>query len=213
MAAGRRQFLERAIGGAAGAMLMGPAHTMHAATYTAGDAWLEAIAGKRYKVFLDVSYFAPDGAPFRRTRALLTVLHDNYGTADDAVGIAFGAHSSALAYLLTPATWDELGLVELVAGSNLRPADAQAMRSATKNWGTLGAENVAELRQRGVHFLACRQTIGIWSGKLATAHGGSPEEYTARIVKGLHPGVEPVPAMIAAAVVAESRGLGYVAIT
>ena len=106
MAAGRRQFLERAIGGAAGAMLMGPAHTMHAATYTAGDAWLEAIAGKRYKVFLDVSYFAPDGAPFRRTRALLTVLHDNYGTADDAVGIAFGAHSSALAYLLTPATWD-----------------------------------------------------------------------------------------------------------
>ncbi len=105
MATGRRRFLERAIGGAAGAMLMGPARTMHAATNASGDAWLDAIAGKRYKVFLDVSYFAPDGAPFRRTRALLTVLHDNYGTAEDAVGVAFGAHSSALAYLLTPATW------------------------------------------------------------------------------------------------------------
>jgi hypothetical protein len=193
-------------------MLMGPARAVHAATHTSGDAWLNAIAGKRYKVFLDVSYFAPDGAPFRRTRALLTVLHDNYGTVEDAVGIAFGAHSSALAYLLTPATWDALGLVELVAGSNLRPADAQALRSATKNWGGLGADNVAELRQRGVHFLACHQTIGIWAGKLATAHGGSAEEYTARIVKGLHEGVEPVPAMIAAAVVAESRGLGYVSI-
>jgi intracellular sulfur oxidation DsrE/DsrF family protein len=213
MATGRRRFLARAIGGAAGAMLMGPARTARAATYTSGDAWLDAIAGKRYKVFLDVSYFAPDGASFRRTRALLTVLHENYGTAEDAVGIAFGAHSSALAYLLTPAAWDDLGLVELVAGSNLRPADAQTVRSATKNWGILGADNVAELRQRGVRFLACRQTMGIWAGKLASAHGGSAEEYSARIIKGLHDGVEPVPAMIAAAVVAESRGLGYVSIT
>src|ERR1700722_8781223 len=137
MATGRRRFLQRALGGAAGAMLMGSARTAHAAPDAPDDAWLDAIAGKRYKVFLDVSYFAPDGAPFRRTRALLTVLHDSYDTADGAVGIAFGAHSSALAYLLTPATWDELGVVELVAGSNLRPADAQTVRSATKNWGTL----------------------------------------------------------------------------
>jgi hypothetical protein len=190
-------------------MLMGPARTVHAATLASGDAWLDAIAGKRYKAFLDVSYFAPDGASFRRTRALLTVLHDNYGTAEDAVGVAFGT-SSALAFR-DPGRWDEPGLSNS-SQNQLAPADAQTW-SATKNWGTLGAENVAELRQRGVHFLACRQTIGIWSGKLATAHGGSAEEYAARIVKGLHPGVEPVPAMIAAAVVAESRGLGYVAIT
>jgi hypothetical protein len=191
-------------------MLAGSVPALRAEAEAPGDAWLDAIARKKHKAFLDVGYFAPDGAPFRRTKALMTALHDGYGAADSAIGIAFGAHSSALAYMLTPAAWDELGLVELVAVSNLNPTDAQTVRNGTKNWGAVGADNVLDLRQRGVHFLACRETIGRWAGKLATARGGSAQEYAAKIVSGFHPGVEPVPAMIAAAVVAQSRGLGYV---
>jgi hypothetical protein len=34
----------------------------------------------------------------------------------------------------------------------------------------------------------------------------------AKLIAGLHPGVEPVPAMIAAAVLAQGRQLSYVAI-
>ena len=88
---------------------------LRAAPERSGDPWLDAIAGKKHKAFLDVSYFVPDGGPFRRTRALMATLKQSYGAADTDIGVAFGAHSSALGYLLTPAAWDEPGLAELLA--------------------------------------------------------------------------------------------------
>jgi hypothetical protein len=204
--------LQWTLGGAAGAMLTGSARALRAAPERSGDPWLDAIAGRRHKAFLDVSYFVPDGAPFRRTRALMATLKESYGAADTNIGVAFGAHSSGLGYLLTPAAWDELGLVELLASLNLRSADAQTLRSATKNWGSVGAEGVAEFRERGVRFLACGQTIQKWSERIASARGGSAPDVATKIRAGLHAGVEQVPTMIAAAVVAQGRGVGYVAV-
>ena len=213
MPGGRRRFLRWTLGGAAGAVLSGSVHTLRAETGAAGDAWLDAIAARKHRVFLDVGYFGPEGGPFRRTKALLTTLHDSYGATDTGIGVAFGAHGSGLGYLLTPAAWDELGLVEIIAGSNLRSADAATVRSGTKNWGTVGADNVPELRSRGVKFLVCRQTIARWSERIGVARGVPAAEITARIVGGLHQGVEPVPAMITAAVLAQGRGLGYVSLS
>jgi|SRR5579862_4823661 len=211
MTSDRRRFLQSTLFGTTAAMLTASAQALPAPPREA-DAWLDAIVHRKHRAFLDVGYFAPDGGPFRRVRALMATLGERYGATDKDIGLAFGAHSSGLGYLLTPAAWDDLGLVEFMAGTNLRTADVQALRAGAKNWGTLGADAVGELRPRGVRFLACGQTISRWAERLASSRGGSAAQLAARIRAGFHDGVEPVPAMIAAAVVAQERGVGYVAI-
>jgi intracellular sulfur oxidation DsrE/DsrF family protein len=74
------------------------------------------------------------------------------------------------------------------------------------------AAGVAELRSFGVRVLACRNTIARWSRELAAISGETPEGVQTKLLKGLSPGVEPVPAMIAAAVLAQSRNAAYVTI-
>jgi intracellular sulfur oxidation DsrE/DsrF family protein len=201
------------LGGAIGALVSGSVRELGAAP-AAGDAWLDAIAAKKHKVFLDVGLFATDAAPFRRTKALLRILQENYGASDREIGVAFGAHGSGLGFMLRPAAWDKFGLIEHIAGSNLRAAEVHNLRNATRNWGTLGADNVAELQQRGVKFLACQQTIGRWAEKFAGQRGGmAAGDMVKEIIGSLHAGVEPVPAMIASAVLAQERKLSYVAIS
>jgi hypothetical protein len=68
------------------------------------------------------------------------------------------------------------------------------------------------MRAIGVHVLACRNTIARWSRDVAPKSGETAEAVQAKTLKGLSPGVEPVPAMIAAAVLAQARNLSYVAI-
>src|SRR3989304_6195357 len=131
VATGRRRFLRWTLGGAAGAMLTGPARALGAEPEQSGDPWLDAIPSRKHRAFLHVGYFEPDGGAFRRARGLLATLRDSYGAEDKDIGVAFGAHGSGLGYLLTPAAWDELGLVELIAGTNLRTADARALGGAT----------------------------------------------------------------------------------
>jgi intracellular sulfur oxidation DsrE/DsrF family protein len=201
------------LGGAIGAMLAGSAKQLGAAPLISSDPWLDTLATRKHKVFLDVGLFGTDGGAFRRSKALMTVFNQTYGAPDGDIGIAFGAHSTGLGYVLTPAAWDKLGLVEQIAGGNLRSAEVAALRNGTRNWGSIGAENVPALQARGVKFLACRNTITRWADGIARRRGtGTGAEVTAEIIAGLHPGVEVVPAMIAAAAVAQPRGLSYIAI-
>jgi hypothetical protein len=209
---GRRSFVRKTLGGAVGAMLVGTATDAHAGQ-TLAEPWLDELAAKKHKAFLDVGIFATDVSAFRRTRALLTALKDGYGASERDIGIAFGAHGSGLGYVLSPAAWNALGLVDLIGNANLRATEAAALRNATRNWGEVCAENVAALRQMGVRFLACRNTIGRWADRIATQRKTAVASVTEEIIGGLHPGVEPVPAMIAAAVLAQERRVSYLAIT
>lgn len=209
---GRRSFVWKTLGGAAGAMLLGGTQDAQAAQ-TPAEPWLDELAAKKHKTFLDVGIFATDVSAFRRTRALLTALKDGYGASERDIGVAFGAHGSGLGYVLSPAAWSSLGLVDIIGGANLRAAEGAALRRATRNWGEVCAENVASLRHMGVRFLACRNTIGRWAERIATQRKTSVASVTEEILRGLHPGVEPVPAMIAAAVLAQERRVAYVAIT
>jgi hypothetical protein len=63
-----------------------------------------------------------------------------------------------------------------------------------------------------VHVLACRNTMARWSRDLAARSGETAEGVQARMLKGLSAGVEPVPAMVAAAVLAQARNISYIAI-
>jgi intracellular sulfur oxidation DsrE/DsrF family protein len=211
MASGRRIFLRRTLGGVAG-LAMTDASVLGAATTAADDPWLAAIAAKKHKAFLDVMHFFPDGTPFRRAKNLLNVMRESYGAAESDIGVAVGMHGRGLAHLMSQAAWDDLGLAEWLQ-PQLSGAEAAALRAGAGKFAAASAVSVAELRARGVRFLACRETIARWAQRVATQKGETVAAVTERLLKGLHEGVEPVPAMIAAAVLAQSRGAGYVALS
>ena len=130
------------------------------------------------------------------------------------IAAAVGMHARGLAHLVSQAAWDDLGLMEWLA-PQLNGAEAAALKAGAGTFAAASAASAAsvvELRARGVRFLACRETIAKWAQRVATQKGETPAVVSERIVRGLHEGVEPVPAMIAAAVLAEARGCGYVAL-
>lgn len=204
----RRAFLFASAGGAVGIMA-GSARTLAAAgAGTSAHLWLEFVAARQHRAFLDVGRFAADLAPFRRAENLMASLRESESAASADIGIAFGAHSTALGYLLTQRAWDEFSLVEwLTAQLDERERDAFRARA---DWGAESAARIEQLRAAGIRILACRQTMRRWAKTLATRAGVDERDVATRLAESLHAGVEPVPAMIAAAVLAQERRLAYV---
>ena len=223
MSSDRRRFLRWTFGGVAG-LAVADSSVLGASAATAGDPrlaeaaplgddpWLAALAGKKHKAFLDVMHFFPDGTPFRRGRNVLGVLHESYGAAEGEIGVVLGMHGPGLAHGVSQAVWDDLGLLEWLA-PRLSAADSAALKAGAGTYASAGAAAVSELRARGARFLACRETISRWSQRVATQKGEPAATIAERIVRGLHEGVEPVPAMTVAAVQAQSRGAAYVAVS
>lgn len=207
----RRQVLGMAIAGFAGVSLPGALHAATPETIEVG-AWLESISKKKVRAFLDIRSFAPDGTPFRKASNLLRALIDAHGAKAGEVGIAFGAGSSSIAHVLGRKVWAEYGVGRKVAGAAKTPEEAASLRTDPAKWAATGGEGVATMLAAGIHVLACRNTIGHWAQDFAAETGEKVEAVNAKLIAGLHPGVEPVPAMIAAAVLAQGRHLSYVAI-
>lgn len=206
----RRRALGWLLAGSAG--LLTPREALRAETLESSDPWLEAVAAKRVRAFLDIRSFGPDGTPFRKVTALRTALIEAHGAKPQEVGIAFGAGSSSLGHVLGEKIWTEYGVGEAVASHARNTEEATSLRTEPAKWAAIGAKGVAEMLALGVHVLACRNTMARWSRDFAAKSGETPEAVNAKLIAGLHPGVEPVPAMIAAAVLAQTRQLSYVAI-
>ena len=203
----RRRMLGWLLAGSAGAAVT--PEVLSAGARRTDEPWLADIAGRTHRAFLDIRSFMLDGSAFRKPGNLRTALMGSYGAAPGDIGIAFGAGSNGLAHVLGPDLWEEYRI-----GEKLAPAhpDQTTALMAHRSVGTQMAAGVAEMRNIGVHVLACRNTIGRWSRELAAKSGETPEAVQAKILKGLSPGVEPVPAMVAAAVLAQARNVAYVAI-
>jgi len=214
----RRTFIRRAFGSAA-ALAIADSATLNAATNSADEPWLRAYAGKKHKAIIDVMEFFPDGTPFRRAKNLLNVLHESYGSAEGDIAIAVGMHGRGLAHAVSATVWADLGIADWLM-PQLSTAAASALKASIGSGNEPlmskvpgeSRDSIQELRARRVHFLACRETINRWAQRKATQSGETVEAVTARIVKGLHEGVEPVPAMIAASVIAQEVGAQYVAV-
>jgi intracellular sulfur oxidation DsrE/DsrF family protein len=207
----RRNFIRTTLGGAAALAVTG-ASPIGAMPAAAEEPWLAAYAGKKHKAFMDVMHFIPDGAPFRRATTLLRVMHDSYGSSDAEIGLAVGMHGAGLAHLMTAAAWDDFGLTDWLAPQLNAAALATLNAGAAGSFSKAGGESIRALRARGVHILACRETIAAWAKRVSALKSESVAEANARIVRGLHEGVEPVPAMIAATVLSQEAGAHYIAI-
>ncbi len=207
----RRRMLGMAIAGLAGASIPGTLRASAPEPLEADD-WLESIAKRKVRAFLDIRTFMPDGTPFRKASNLQRALIDAHGVKPEEVGIAFGAGSASIAHVLGPKVWAEYGVGRKVAGLAKTPEEAASLRGDPAKWAAIGGEGVAAMRAAGIRVLACRNTMGHWAQDFAAETGESAEAVNAKLIAGLHPGVEPVPAMIAAAVLAQGRRLSYVAI-
>lgn len=207
----RRRVLGMAIAGIAAAGLPGASQASASRPSTADD-WLKDLAKKEYRTFLDIRSFGPDGTPFRKVSNLLRALVDAHGANAEQVGIAFGTSSSAIAHVLGPRVWAEYGVGRKVAGYAKSPAEAASLQGEPAKWAAIGGEGVAGMLAAGVRVLACHNSIRNWAQDFAKETGESVQAVNAKMLAGLHPGVEPVPAMIAAAVLAQRQDLSYVAI-
>ncbi len=207
----RRRMLGMAVAGIAGVSIPGTLQAAGAESIEIGE-WLESISKKKVRAFLDIRSFMPDGTPFRKASNLQRALIDAHGAKPEEVGIAFGAGSSSIAHVLGPKVWAEYGVGRKVAGAAKTPEEAASLRTDAAKWSAIGGEGVAAMRASGIRVLACRNTMGHWAQDFAKETGENVEVVNAKLIAGLHPGVEPVPAMIAAAVLAQGRHLSYVAI-
>ncbi len=206
----RRRMFRWMLAGSASSLL--PVSAFAARRPEPLDPWLEAIVGKTHRAFLDIRSFMPDGTPFRKATNLLKALTGAYGASPDDVGIAFGAGSTSIAHVLGPEIWREYPVGEMVANYAGTPEEANSLRTEPDKWSALGGAGVADLRAKGMRVLACRNSLMHAATAFAAKMGGTPESVNAKLIAGLHPGVEPVPAMVAAAVLAQANRLSYVAI-
>jgi intracellular sulfur oxidation DsrE/DsrF family protein len=205
----RREFLLHTVGGLANVRLLSST-TIDLSVLASDEPWLEALSARTHRAFLDVMHFFPDGSPFRRAATLVRVMNERYGARVTDIGIALGMHSAGLAHVVTRETWNDLALTGWLI-SQLSSAEAAALTANAASIADANGKSIREMRSHGIRVLACRETIGRWARRAAAERGRSVEEMTALITKGLHDGVEPVPAMVAAALLAQEHGAKYIA--
>jgi len=203
----RRRMLGWLLAGSAGAAVTPT--VLSAGARPEDEPWLADLSGRTHRAFLDIRSFMLDGSAFRKPATLRSALMTSYGAAASDIGIAFGAASNGLAHVLGPDFWEEYRIGEKLAPAH--PDQAAALREH-RAVGTQMAAGVAGMRALGVRVLACRNTMARWSRELAAKSGETAEAVQAKMLKGLSPEVEPVPAMIASAVMAQARNVSYVVI-
>ncbi len=142
----RRRLFQLMMAGSAG--LAFPFREGHAESPSGADDWLDDIAGKTYRAFLDIRSFIPDGLPFRKATNLLRALTEAYGADPTDVGIAFGAGSTSIAHVLGPKVWREYPLGEMVAVYASTPevgeVDRHRARQVGRGWRGGGARPSGE---------------------------------------------------------------------
>jgi hypothetical protein len=205
----RRRLLGFSLAGLVGATWP---RRLEAVARAEDDPWLEALAALSHSTFLDIRGFLPDGTPFRKVENVRRAMVEGHGVPAAQVGVAFGAGSGAIAYVLNAAVWSRYPVGAKVAGAARDEAEAASLRTEGAKWTAAHAREVAAMVATGVRVLACRNTLARWARDFAAVHGESADTVNAFLLDNLHPGVEPVPAMIAAASLAQRRGVSYVAI-
>jgi hypothetical protein len=206
----RRRLLTMLMAGSAGLAI--PRRDLRASPDGREEEWLEAISARLHRAFLDIRSFAPDGTPFNKAANLHRALTEAHGARPDEVGIAFGAGSSSIGYVLGGDIWEEYRVGAKLAGTARNETEAQSLRDEPRTWAAAHLKEIGAMRAKEIRVLACRNSLWRWARDFAAVTGEKPDVVNEKLLSGLHPGVEPVPAMIAAAVRAQERGLSYVAI-
>lgn len=179
-------------------------------TFLVAEPWLADLTGK-HRQFFDVGNVA-SGTPLKRVDNFLTAYASAYGLRERDINVLFGAHGSALSYVLSTAFWAKymLGaLYGVVDPLSTRPAERNVFLEADQARGINEGATIAGLSRRGVRLLACNNSIRNLAQTLSQRAGIEADAVAREITESLLPGVFVVPAMLIAGNRAQEAGLTY----
>lgn len=196
----RRSFLGRlgtllAVGVSPAALAAAPR------PFAPDERWLLEAAQREHKLFIETGTIG-DVTALRRAMNFLDAYKADFGVAEQDLGLVVGVHGGAIALALGDALWAKHGLGAITGVKNA------AGSPATANPFRRGAPfSIDSLAARGVHFLACNNSLRRVAGQLAGPGGDVPAMH-ASLVAGVE-AMQVVPAMAIAVSRAQERGVPY----
>lgn len=171
------------------------------ATLAPDERWLLEAAQREHSLFIETGTIG-EVIALRRAMNFLDAYKNDYGIAEQDVGLIIGFHGDAIALALGDAMWAQHGLG---ARYGVRRPDGTP---ATANPFRRGAPFALEsLAARGATLLACNNSLRRVAGQLTPA-GGNAGATHAALVAGVE-GMQVVPAMAVAVSRAQERGIPY----
>ncbi|MES2304184.1 MAG: hypothetical protein V4558_01680 [Gemmatimonadota bacterium] len=193
----RRRFL----GGLAfaGAALAAPAALPALAAESRRDPadwdhhWLKQLKAK-HRTFFDTPAWN-GGDAFGYPGRYLDAMRDGYGAPESDVQVVIGFHGATWPLAIDPERWNRHQLGKVVG------VDDVEVRTRA----------LTEIQKRGAIVLVCNNSMRRGSRELAAAQpGGDAEKIYADLRAGVLANIVVVPAMIAAAALAQERGCSYI---
>ncbi|MEO5797886.1 MAG: hypothetical protein ABIZ70_13870 [Gemmatimonadales bacterium] len=155
--------------------------------------WLKQLKAK-HRTFFDTPAWN-GGDAFGYPGRYLDAMRDGYGAPVDAVLVVIGLHGATWPLAVDDERWNRYQLGK-VAGVD----DVQAK-----------ARSLAEIQKRGAMVLVCNNSMRRGSRELAAAMpGGDAEKIYTDLRAGVLANIVVVPAMIAAAALAQEHGCSYI---
>lgn len=192
------------------------AHTVFtggAAAPAPTEAWLTAMAGRRHRQMFDVPVCHAEADALRRAANFLDVFVADYEVPLPQLGAIFGAHGDGLGYILDDAAWERWSLSARFLP--LRPRlGVNPYRIQRPGSGWASDYSVTALQAKGVVFIACARSLSRLARDLTPTSPATPAtaaaaETLAELRKHILPGVEVVPAMVAAFCRAQEERVAY----
>lgn len=168
------------------------------------ERWLLEAAQREHRIFVETGTVG-DVTALRRTMNFLDAYKADYGIPETALGVVVGVHGEAIALALGDALWRQHGL-----GARLNLKDAAGAAPTANPFRRGSPFAIESLAKRGVHFLACNNSLRRLSGQLAGAGGNAQAMHTS-LVAGVE-GMQVVPAMAVAVSRAQERGIPYLVV-
>lgn len=173
------------------------------------DAWLDQTAGRHPQLF---------DAPEPKGGAVLLRMLDYLDTYARAYGVRAGEvvpvgalYAGTTAFALSDALWQAYALgplLEIEDPGTGGPAHGSPWRVAPV--APRSGAGIEALQARGAVFLVCDGALRALAARLAEAAADSrPEALHRELVRGLLPGIVPVPSMVVTIERAQGRGVAY----
>jgi intracellular sulfur oxidation DsrE/DsrF family protein len=224
---GRRDFMGRVVGAAAGLSMSG---TLAAAQEAGPDDWIKEVKGTHRCLF--------DFPQHKNGMPLLHIL--NYLNTYAAAYKTSGGQVGAVGTLYSVGTQSSIGLAfndtiwakyELGTYLGLKDASGKAYTRNVFNRPTTGdlhlvmdaiqspaipalagavpALGIENLQKMGATFLLCNNALGLWCLELEARGKGKAADIEAELRSNVLPGVRVVPAMVIAIEKAQEAGIRY----
>lgn len=177
--------------------------------------WLDRLTAK-HRVLFDVHAFGEQATPLNRANNFFDVLRDAYGAKPGDAQVILALHASPAPIAFNDAAWTKYAFGERMGKVATDPLTTKpavrnifASEAPGDPWARVA---IPALQRRGATFLFCNNVLRFLSNSLARRRNEAPDLVRADLIASFLPGVVLVPAVVAAAAMAQERGCSYTVI-